>query len=121
MPITPFMGVRISCDMKARNSLFLRRGALRLAAGALGGAGQPLPRRHVVLDAEEVAEFPLRPEDGGDVELVDEAGAVAAVVHDFDVERPAFRDRAADRVDMLRVGAAALEETAVAPDHLVGR
>ncbi len=54
MPMTPFIGVRISCDMDARNSLFARD-----AKSALGlRPAQLVLRLHargdVVLDRDEV-------------------------------------------------------------------
>ena len=50
MPMMPFIGVRISCDMRERNSLFRQAGAPRFLGSALGTVLLVRQQTRVALD-----------------------------------------------------------------------
>jgi hypothetical protein len=101
-------------------------GALRLGPGGpLGGQVQLAlllglhPDRHVGLDADEVGQPALRVVHGRDGQLVPEGRAVLAVVEQRDGEVLLALQRVPDALHVGRVGVRALQEAAVAAEHLL--
>ncbi len=70
--------------------------------------------------SEEVAEFAIGPVGWADIQLVEEAAAVLAVVHQIDRDVVPLADRLPHPGNGLRIGARSLHEAAVAPQELVG-
>ena len=87
---------------------FFRIGAFRRAAGAFRIAGELLTCGDIMLDAENIAHFPIITENRRQMQLIDKARSILPVIDDFNVNRLAVFNRLTQRLDMARIGPGAL-------------